>query len=342
MTIGAAAPGSLAISTRQAPVEAALCIAVFFGVGGVLGLFSHLVPAWEGRNEAITLPVAAVATATAPVLYLARRSLTVRVCHALGVFGSLLIAALMYAGGGGGASATYEGLFIWVVVYSALFFSPRGASLQVLVALLAEVIALAAVGEAALIPVQAGLSAGVMITTGLAVGLLAARLRTLTMTDELTGLANRRLLDLVLHDRLGSDRSRPPVAVLGIDLDGFKKLNDSYGHAAGDELLKEVAARWVAALRRGDILARTGGDEFLVVLTDCDEERARRVAARIIAVIPPPVSACVGLVVVPGAKGEGPVGISQVLADVDAALYEGKAQGPGSIVVVPGRALSAS
>jgi diguanylate cyclase (GGDEF)-like protein len=98
-------------------------------------------------------------------------------------------------------------------------------------------------------------------------------------------------------------------------------------------VLQEVASKWTAELRQGDVLARVGGDEFIAVLNDCDDGRARAVAERLVAVIPAPVSACVGMVALPAAKDAPPAQILTLLANVDAALYEGKSSGPGSIVL---------
>ena len=336
------APRSWSVSHRLASSDAVLALAAFYGAGGLLCLLSLVVPAWAGRSEAVVLAVGVVATAVAATLPLTRGRLTRRACYLLVVCGSFLIAALVHAGAGGGASATYAGFYVWVAVYSVLFFSPRSAAVQVLVALVCEVAAVIEVGDGAVAPAQVGLSAGTIVATGAVVGMLAARLRTLTLTDELTGLPNRRSLDLTLADRLGRDRSRPPVAVLGIDLDGFKGLNDTFGHAAGDSLLRDVAAAWSGELRQGDVLARAGGDEFFAVLADCDVHRARAVAARMVAVIPSPVSACVGVVVVPGGRDAPPTDIPQLLADVDTALYEGKSRGPGSVVVSAGPGVGAA
>ncbi len=313
----------------------AMVLAAFFGAGGLLCLVSLIVPAWAGRDEVIILAVGALATAVACALPLTRRWLTRRVCYVLVVFGSILIAALVLAGAGGAASATYAGFYVWVAVYSFLFFSPRAAAVQVLIALGSQVLALVRIGQAGPAPAQVILSTGTIVATGAVVGLLAARMRAMTLTDELTGLPNRRALQVTLFDRLAGDRRRPDVAILGIDLDGFKALNDTRGHAAGDTLLQEVAAKWSAELRQGDALARTGGDEFIAVLNDCDDERARAVATRMVAVIPAPVSACVGLIVVAGSTDALPADIPLVLASVDTALYQGKAMGPGSIVVAP-------
>jgi GGDEF domain-containing protein len=104
---------------------------------------------------------------------------------------------------------------------------------------------------------------------------LEAQLRAQATHDGLTGLANRRLFE----DRLGqaiakARRSGDMLAVLFVDLDGFKQVNDSLGHDAGDSLLVEVARRFGACVREGDTLARLGGDEFTVISDPLRHEAA--------------------------------------------------------------------
>lgn len=101
--------------------------------------------------------------------------------------------------------------------------------------------------------------------------------------DQLTGLPNRTLLLDRLNQAISvSSRASRAISLLFIDLDGFKPVNDTYGHATGDRLLKEVAERLITCLREGDTAARIGGDEFVVILPESDLDRAITVANRIL------------------------------------------------------------
>jgi len=94
-------------------------------------------------------------------------------------------------------------------------------------------------------------------------------------SDPLTGLANRRLLmSMAQHEIARHQRNKTRLVVVMIDLDGFKLLNDRYGHAAGDQLLRDVADALTATLRRQDTIARLGGDEFCVIAPETENARA--------------------------------------------------------------------
>ena len=100
--------------------------------------------------------------------------------------------------------------------------------------------------------------------------------------DPLTGLANRRLLAAVAaHAEARAARGQGQVVVLAVDVDGLKTINDTYGHAAGDELLRRVAGRLTTVARASDVVARVGGDEFALLL-DGDPAGSRRVADALI------------------------------------------------------------
>jgi len=149
--------------------------------------------------------------------------------------------------------------------------------------------------------------------------------------DRLTGLPNRSLLWEALRDQLA--RPEPSVAVLFVDLDDFKLVNDSFGHETGDELLLAVAERLSDAVRPHDLVTRFGGDEFVVVCTDVnDAGQAERIAHRLVDALTPvftiagreiSVSASMGLVL----STEAGLDPETVLRDADTALYQAKASG---------------
>lgn len=105
-----------------------------------------------------------------------------------------------------------------------------------------------------------------------------AKLQSLALTDELTGIANRRAMLQAAEEILSAGRL---LSVVLFDLDHFKHINDTYGHLVGDQVLKDVAACLKENTRVGDVIARYGGDEFVVLLPDTDEESARMIAERV-------------------------------------------------------------
>lgn len=163
--------------------------------------------------------------------------------------------------------------------------------------------------------------------------------------DPLTGLLNRRGGDRRLRSALEKMAEAGPVAVILCDADGFKEVNDRYGHATGDELLSGIAGRLRTAIRSGDDVARIGGDEFIIVARVADEGEAAAIAQRSIATAAEPfgfrvagggaerVTLSAGVAVAyPG----GPVEPGSVLAAADRALYAAKAEGGGRWKLAPG------
>ena len=151
--------------------------------------------------------------------------------------------------------------------------------------------------------------------------------------DDLTGLANRALFhDRLRHALKRRSRNRTFVAVLLLDLDGFKRVNDSLGHAAGDQLLRSVGQRITVAVRAGETVARLGGDEFAIVIESVqDEEEVHQLADRLLRVISRPVTVAEREVVVNVSIGialatPGEVG-DAVLRNADVAMYAAKNAG---------------
>lgn len=160
-------------------------------------------------------------------------------------------------------------------------------------------------------------------------------LQTLALTDELTGIANRRALFRAGAEVLNSSRQ---LTVVLFDLDAFKQINDTFGHLTGDRILADVAALFNANTRYGDMIGRFGGDEFVLLLPDTGPEEAQQICDRVLGKIRQlswtigsssiTVNAQFGI-----ATSTGGVSLHELLASCDQALYSGKrrknaSQGP--------------
>lgn len=111
---------------------------------------------------------------------------------------------------------------------------------------------------------------------------LEARLEKQALTDPLTGLGNRRYLEgQAAMEIARAERSGTPLSLIAVDLDHFKRINDTYGHDVGDVVLQAFATLARQVLRDGDVLCRMGGEEFAVLLPDTDREQALRIAERL-------------------------------------------------------------
>jgi diguanylate cyclase (GGDEF)-like protein len=168
-----------------------------------------------------------------------------------------------------------------------------------------------------------------------------SRLENLAHYDVLTDLPNRRLLDDRLNVALAQHRRRHEgLAVCLLDLDGFKPVNDTHGHAAGDRLLRTIAERIQTTVREEDTVARLGGDEFVILLIGLDTRQAcEEVLQRMLAAVALPVAidggeVCVGCSIgttwLAGDAAESPA--ARLLEQADSALYAAKKAGKGCVV----------
>lgn len=163
----------------------------------------------------------------------------------------------------------------------------------------------------------------------LALARLYRRLEELALLDELTGVYNRRGFFRVAREELArADRQRCPVSLVILDMDNFKRLNDTLGHLAGDRALQEVARTLREKLREGDIVGRYGGDEFLLLLPDTPATEAREVVERVQRVLrkkeyafPLRLSAGIASWEPPTSS---PPDLEDLLRRADRALYEAK------------------
>jgi diguanylate cyclase (GGDEF)-like protein len=187
----------------------------------------------------------------------------------------------------------------------------------------------------------AGIGTALADAMSLALSNIALRdkLRSQALRDPLTGLYNRRYMEDALERvvRL-AERERTEVSVIMIDLDHFKRLNDQYGHAKGDAVLRDSAAAIINQLRETDIACRYGGEELIVVLPNCGldmaAQKAERIRASIEALSEPngaQVSASLGVACVPATSNSS----RDLLAHSDAALYRAKQEGRNRVVRAP-------
>ncbi len=166
---------------------------------------------------------------------------------------------------------------------------------------------------------------------------LQEKLRTQSLRDPLTGLYNRRYMQDALERYISlSERDGNPLSVLMIDLDHFKKLNDTHGHAKGDAVLREVAGQLVGSLRPADVVARYGGEELMVILPNCGLEDAKLKAEMLRSRIEglstlhgTPITASFGVAAIP----ETANGVGDVVAMADGALYAAKQAGRNCVMI---------
>ncbi|HEX2823175.1 MAG TPA: EAL domain-containing protein [Streptosporangiaceae bacterium] len=188
-----------------------------------------------------------------------------------------------------------------------------------------------------------GLATAALLLAGVRLVLSVRAIRSLSqerrrqsVTDELTGLGNRRHLNTVLDSFFADDdeaAERPrTIALLFVDLDHFKEVNDTFGHSIGDKLLKQLGPRLSACVRGDDLLIRLGGDEFVVILVDSDPDHATAVAQRLTDGLAEPfvidavqirIEASIGIAVAP-ADATDPAGL---LWCADIAMYRAKLTG---------------
>lgn len=164
-------------------------------------------------------------------------------------------------------------------------------------------------------------------------GRAQAELAELAMRDALTGLHNRRYL----HDRLGEllAESAGPIAVIFIDLDDFKGINDTHGHEAGDAVLAMVGKRLAAGARSSDTAIRLGGDEFVIVCVGADGPEATAIAERVVSTLADPIAIPHGVVSITASAGvlvaSAETTGAEILTGADAAMYRAKRSGRGRV-----------
>jgi diguanylate cyclase (GGDEF)-like protein len=243
--------------------------------------FTAAFPVAPGRPVGLLIALTVVGIVLAAALFAAGP----RVNHtglSLTVAAVIVMTSILVGGSsttGGAMLAGYA--YVWITVYSGLFLSRKATRLHAALITLGFGIGLLATGLPELLTGWLLVSATVW-ASGFALSRLAERVRRQAETDPLTGLLNRRaFITAAEREHELAARTGADLAVVLIDLDDFKVINDRDGHAAGDRLLAELAHAWQGALRPADLLARHGGDEFALLLPATSEDGARHLVERL-------------------------------------------------------------
>jgi diguanylate cyclase (GGDEF)-like protein len=301
-------------------------LAALFLAGACMALTTNALDVHRNHDSLVAALVGATGIPTAIILLRWGPRLPRWSIHALLVAGTAVVSIGALLANDSGLTIATAGLFAWVVIYAAAFYDWPVAIGHLLCVSIGLTVVLSAtettekpVGTIVMILGSAAVSAGV-------VGWLARQLRAVASTDLLTGLPNRQAFEAVLPREMArANRSGSSLCLAVVDVDGFKTINDTHGHQAGDEILAGLPRQWKPTLRDTDLLARIGGDEFVVLLPECDLIDAVVVLERMRMASHPPCS--VGVAVLN--PGETP---DRLMGRADHALYEAKRSGAARVV----------
>jgi diguanylate cyclase (GGDEF)-like protein len=333
--------------------EMARSTSVLFGAGALITAVGLILPHDRRVDAAGLVVVCILAGAVALGIAWWRERVPARLYPFIAATGTLIVSLGLFFNGErhGGPVGSDEMFYLWVTLWAAYYFTRRALAVQVALILAAYGLTLALIQ-----PGPAGTSrfislGGLVIGSAVVVRMLAERndrlveeLRTAALTDPLTGLANRRGLETAFA-REGARAARAGTAfgLIVLDLDRFKQLNDALGHKAGDAALIEVADMLRAHARAGDTPARTGGDEFALLvsdigadgLADVDRRLTQAVAAHTVAADwPAGVSSGTAISTVDGAT------MDALMRHADMRLYAAKRQNHALLGLPPLRQAS--
>ncbi len=307
-------------------------LALLFAFKSLVGFAIAAFPLSAEQPSHLAFVGGVFAVLAAGAVWLLGNRIPVRGFQLIAAFGVLATSALVAAARTPGGMMVAAFAYPWIAIYAAHFFSRRVVT---------------ALGLLIAVAFAAGLAIGGAPNPGIywlvvtitvwsicvVLGGLSEEVRHQVGTDQLTGALNRTGLAVAARrERAIAERTGAPLAVAAIDLDDFKQINDRDGHAAGDRLLAALAAEWQERLRPGDVLARHGGDEFVVLLPATSEGEAEAALARL-RYEEQRVSWSVG--VCEWRPGED---LQAVLACADARLYDAKLAKPGRAAAGRGQA----
>lgn len=289
--------------------------------------------------QPVSPPTEGIAVLTATVALTTLASLAPAFQSILNRVGGLLILAqiTVLVGLTGGAASVYTPMYALLLLYAAVFYG--WARLAGTAALVTATLLLPLVYGApdASYVTRALVQAVVWSSAAAALHGLVTGIRRTAQTDGLTGLWNHAAFwELAQAEWQRSRRQGTGFSVLMVDLDHFKRVNDTWGHQTGDAVLARVAALLGARCRASDVVARYGGEEFAILLPDTDRQRAGQVARQLrehvlaAALLPAPVTVSIG---VAHSEDAGAVSVQALVTAADLALYEAKHAGRNHVVI---------
>jgi len=345
---GIGVPGATAVSRGPEHRIAALTLAALLFVGGAMGMLNLAVAGVLRPGAPRLVYGSAMALCMLAALALAAR----RRAGRWETFGLVLLGDLTYLAVvlcmEDPARYASPLMLLFPAFVAAWFLGPWELGTNMVVTVGVCLLALArSFHDPVALGIQVGVSAGTLNAGALGVFVLRRRVQrllvstqTLSLLDPLTGLFNRRFL-VGQASRLWRQgrRDGTRVAAMVLDLDHFKRLNDTHGHAAGDSVLRTVAASLSSTVRPTDVLARTGGEELVVLGLVSDPDEAARLAERLRTAVARSrtpeghsVTASIGIALTRPTAGEEPTAALWRLVDrADAAMYEAKQQGRNRI-----------
>lgn len=292
-------------------------LAILIGGGALVALSVDVLPYWAIQHTHVDTAIGVVMLPIGILLWFARRHTPLPIVHGCLLAGTVAITVCVWAAGPTAESQAPALFYGFLSAFASAFLARRLAMTHLALAGAAYLVVLLTHWRAEM-ATQWVINMVAFTLPCAIIASLVGRLRFQAVRDPLTGLANRRLLQQLLptemHLTVRNDR---PLSVVAIDLDGLKAVNDTAGHAAGDQLLVRAARAFRSALRAGDSLARVGGDEFTLLLPDTDLGTARAVVQRLRDATPH-IAFSAGVATWDGESAE------ELLERADAALYAAK------------------
>ena len=256
-------------------------LAALIGGGALIALSVDVLPYWPIQHTQVDVVIGVIMLPIGILLWVARGRTSMSIVHGCLLAGIGAITVAVWAAGPTAESQAPALFYGFVSAFASAFLAWRLAMTYLALAGIAYLVVLLTHWRAEM-ATQWLINMLAFALPCAVIASLVGQLRTQAVRDPLTGLANRRLLEQLLPTEMHlAARAHRPLSVVAIDLDGLKAVNDTAGHAAGDQLLIRAADGFRAGLRAGDSLARVGGDEFTLLLPDADLDTARGVVQRL-------------------------------------------------------------